>query len=98
MRTPASSATGTTAFARRVNDLQISSSANLHLGPQYAALYPVEFQYRFNRCYDLAALPWRLLQAPATALLPCPILMSSAASLQPLPPCLPQGVRHFGCA
>ena len=49
-------------------------------GPHYAARYLAEFQYRFNRRYDLAALAQRLLQAAATALpRPRPILMSSAA-------------------
>ena len=45
--------------------------------PHYAARYLAEFQYRFNRRYELAALPQRLLTAAATALpLPRPILMS----------------------
>ena len=46
----------------------------------YAARYLAEFQYRFNRRYDLAAMLPRLLQAAVTALpLPRPILLSSAA-------------------
>ena len=45
--------------------------------PHYAARYLAEFQYRFNRRYELAALPQGLLTAAATALpLPRPILMS----------------------
>ena len=41
--------------------------------PKYAARYLAEFQYRFNRRYDLAALPQRLLRA-AVAALPRPVL------------------------
>ena len=42
-----------------------------------APRYLAEFQYCFNRRYDLAALLQRLLRAAATALpLPPPILMS----------------------
>ena len=42
--------------------------------------YLAEFQYRFNRRYDLAAMLPRLLQAAATALpLPRPILLSTVA-------------------
>ncbi len=48
---------------------------------KYAARYLAEFQYRFNRRYDLAALPQRLLQATAVALpLPRPLVMSAAAA------------------
>ncbi len=47
--------------------------------PHYAARYLAEFQYRFNRRYELAALPRRLLKAAATTLpLPRPILLLSA--------------------
>ncbi len=47
--------------------------------PHYAGRYLAEFQYRFNRRYELAALPRRLLKAAATTLpLPRPILMLSA--------------------
>ena len=43
--------------------------------PKYAARYLAEFQYRFNRRYDLAALPQRLLRvAVATLPLPRPVL------------------------
>ena len=58
--------------------------------------YVAEFQYRFNRRYDLAAVPQRLLKAATTGLLlPRPILMS-VSELQPLPSALPQGVIHPG--
>ena len=51
-----------------------------HFEAHYAARYLAEFQYRFNRRYDLAAMPQRLLQAAVTALpLPRPILPSSVA-------------------
>ena len=50
------------------------------LSATYHAFAPhslAEFQYRFNRRYDLAALPQRLLTAAVTALpLHRPILMS----------------------
>ena len=47
--------------------------------PHYWARYLAEFQYRFNRRYELAALPRRLLKAAATTLpLPRPILLLSA--------------------
>ena len=43
--------------------------------PKYAARYLAEFQYRFNRRYDLAAMPQRLLRAAvATLPLPRPVL------------------------
>ena len=43
----------------------------------FAPRYLAEFQYRFNRRYDLAALLQRLLRAATTVLpLPRPILMS----------------------
>ena len=46
----------------------------------FEAHYLAEFQYRFNRRYDLAAMLPRLLQAVVTALpLPRPILLSSVA-------------------
>lgn len=46
---------------------------------KYAARYLAEFQYRFNRRYDLAALPERLLRAAALAApLPRPLVMSGA--------------------
>ncbi len=49
--------------------------------PKYAARYLAEFQFRFNRRYDLAALPQRLLQAAAVALpLPRPLAMCAAAA------------------
>ena len=35
------------------------------LQAKYADCYLGEFQYRFNRRYDLAALPGRMLQAAA---------------------------------
>jgi len=48
--------------------------------PYYAARYLAEFQYRFNRRYDLAAMPLRLLKAAAGALpLPRPMLMAVLA-------------------
>ena len=51
-----------------------------HCEAHYAARYLAEFQYRFNRRYDLAAMLPRLLQAAVTALpLPRPILLSSVA-------------------
>ncbi len=43
------------------------------LAPKHAARYLGEFQYRFNRRYDLAALPQRLLRA-ATLPLPRQVL------------------------
>ena len=57
--------------------------------PHYAARYLAEFQYRFNRRYELAALPRRLLKAAATTLpLPRPILLLStltaAAAASPI--------------
>ena len=43
--------------------------------PKYLAQYLVEFQYRFNRRYDLVALAERLLRAAAATLpLPHPLL------------------------
>ena len=36
--------------------------------PKYLARYLAEFQYRFNRRYDLAVLPERLLRAAAATL------------------------------
>ena len=57
-----------------------SIASNHHFEAHCAARYLAEFQYRFNRRYDLAALPQRLLQAAVTALpLPRPILLSSVA-------------------
>ena len=51
-----------------------------HFEAHHAVRYLAEFQYRFNRRYDLAAMPQRLLQAAVTALpLPRPILLSSVA-------------------
>ena len=45
------------------------------LDAKYAGRYLAEFQYRFNRRYDLAALPRRLLRAAvATLPLPRPVL------------------------
>ena len=47
---------------------------------KYAARYLAEFQYRFNRRYDLTELPQRLLQAAATTLpLPPPLAMATAS-------------------
>lgn len=67
------------------------------LGPNYLA----EFQYRFNRRNDLAALLRRMLQAAATALpQPRPILMSRVAQRSPLPPAVrnPAGARNSPAA
>ena len=65
-----------------------------HFEAHYATRYLAEFQYRFNRRYDLAAMLQRLLQAAATALpLPRPILCSSVASRN----WPPWTVRHPRC-
>ena len=49
-------------------------------GAKYAARYLAEFQYRFNRRYDLTELPQRLLEAAATALpLPRPLALAAVA-------------------
>ena len=63
-----------------LGNVKRSLDGTYHAGaPHYWARYLAEFQYRFNRRYELAALPRRLLKAAATTLpLPRPILLLSA--------------------
>ena len=78
-----------------LGNVKRSLDGNHACAPHYAARYLAEFQYRFNRRYELAALPRRLLKAAATTLpLPRPILMLSNLTAAAAPP----GVRQPGCA